>query len=1086
MKVFKFLLIVFLFCSSVTRGQLADFGLQVTATDETCLSNGSLTFTTTNLTPGSEVIYKVYLLPNVSSPISISVDNYLGGLSAGSYKVEVIQALGEFSNSQQQQVVINENIIPFDFSVSSSEQNCSGGGDIAVNVTSGVASSYEIISGTEVRPLQISNVFSGLPSGTYNVRAFNNCGVGVVRTYILSIEASELTISEPSYSDDPVTICDSIVVNHVINASSGTIGYPLSVHYRLNTLDIDGNEMVINQTYTNGPEDQLEISAVMPRYIQNSYNYDIEVTDNCNEVFESNDNVVDPSLALSLTTSDAPCADKYLVVDVGRFYNSFTLQFLSVPEDFDPVSYNANVNSSFTNGHIEFGSASNPVPFGNYVVQITDECGRVATKSIMIELEIPSPNIAARNNGCFSEFGRIRLNVTDTNLVSAIIMAAPDTYENALPQDVTSNINSVGTLVLNDLPIGFYTIQFTDECGFFREETIEVPPFVERNFTESTLPSCEAGFGSVLLRSRNGHLTEVIITNAPAALNQSLPYNASFNIASGRFYMGNLPEGNYTFQATDICGIMHDMVVEIEGYNPPSENSFEFTPNCGSFSVKVTDESNGIEGANYWLQKLDEETGNWVHPRTGVVYTEGSIPNDETGIKFRNDKRRNNLKFEGTFRMIKKFETYSSGSSENTICISELGQFEYNDEFSVGSAFTLACVGEPNDVYIEAVGYNLTYKIIKKDGEPFTIDNGDSNIFKNLEPAIYVFSVEDDCGNIITQWLNFQELPSIAEAVQPTDMLVCGEPGGLRISEFHLTAQNEQILGPLYSAMYTITYHLTQEDADNAVNALPEYYTNLTNGQTIYVRLIHNEIDLCYSTTSFKLFVGDYQEPRIVTTGTVCDDIELMLTADAGYSSYLWSNGETTRSIFVTEPGTYSVIVEKAYGTEMCDGFTEIEVKASEKPEIVKIETADWTEDSNTITVYVDGNGTYEYSVDGANYQESNVFENLPAGVYDVFVRDASGCGKDKQEVVLMYYPKYFTPNGDGVNEKWYIKHAITEPNFEVSIYDRYGKHITTLSSTSDGWDGTLQGAALPSTDYWFVAVREDGREFRGHFSMVR
>ena len=37
-----------------------------------------------------------------------------------------------------------------------------------------------------------------------------------------------------------------------------------------------------------------------------------------------------------------------------------------------------------------------------------------------------------------------------------------------------------------------------------------------------------------------------------------------------------------------------------------------------------------------------------------------------------------------------------------------------------------------------------------------------------------------------------------------------------------------------------------------------------------------------------------------------------------------------------------------------------------------------------------------------------------------------------------------------------------------------------------DGWDGTFIGRPMPQTDYWFRVFLEDGREFKGHFSLVR
>ncbi|HEX8269695.1 MAG TPA: T9SS type B sorting domain-containing protein, partial [Flavobacterium sp.] len=44
-------------------------------------------------------------------------------------------------------------------------------------------------------------------------------------------------------------------------------------------------------------------------------------------------------------------------------------------------------------------------------------------------------------------------------------------------------------------------------------------------------------------------------------------------------------------------------------------------------------------------------------------------------------------------------------------------------------------------------------------------------------------------------------------------------------------------------------------------------------------------------------------------------------------------------------------------------------------------------------------------------------------------------------------------------------------------------------SAASEGWNGTFNGAQLPSTDYWFtVFYTEDGalKEFKAHFSLKR
>ena len=121
------------------------------------------------------------------------------------------------------------------------------------------------------------------------------------------------------------------------------------------------------------------------------------------------------------------------------------------------------------------------------------------------------------------------------------------------------------------------------------------------------------------------------------------------------------------------------------------------------------------------------------------------------------------------------------------------------------------------------------------------------------------------------------------------------------------------------------------------------------------------------------------------------------------------------------------------------------------------------------------------------NFQSENTFYGLQTGSYTVFVKDKNGCGPDAEEAVfLLTYPKFFTPNADGYNDFWRIKFSMMEPNMIVYIFDRYGKLITGFGAKDPGWDGSLNGYALPSTDYWFLVKRENGKEHRGHFAMKR
>ena len=105
---------------------------------------------------------------------------------------------------------------------------------------------------------------------------------------------------------------------------------------------------------------------------------------------------------------------------------------------------------------------------------------------------------------------------------------------------------------------------------------------------------------------------------------------------------------------------------------------------------------------------------------------------------------------------------------------------------------------------------------------------------------------------------------------------------------------------------------------------------------------------------------------------------------------------------------------------------------------------------------------------------------------YTVYIRDKNGCGVISENVFLMYYPKFFTPNNDGVNDTWHIYNSSLEPNNKIYIYNRYGKLLKELNPNSSGWDGTINGRLMPTEDYWFVVYRDNGKQYRGHFSLKR
>ena len=141
-----------------------------------------------------------------------------------------------------------------------------------------------------------------------------------------------------------------------------------------------------------------------------------------------------------------------------------------------------------------------------------------------------------------------------------------------------------------------------------------------------------------------------------------------------------------------------------------------------------------------------------------------------------------------------------------------------------------------------------------------------------------------------------------------------------------------------------------------------------------------------------------------------------------------------------------------------------------------------------TITDPVGAN--YLYQMDFGTFQTSALFENVAPGLHSITVKDLNGCsGLTNNNVLVINYPKYFTPNGDTYNDYWNIYGLKDQPDTRIYIFDRYGKLLKDITPLGLGWDGTYIGQPMPSDDYWFTVEYSEQnfiKKFKSHFSLKR
>lgn len=124
------------------------------------------------------------------------------------------------------------------------------------------------------------------------------------------------------------------------------------------------------------------------------------------------------------------------------------------------------------------------------------------------------------------------------------------------------------------------------------------------------------------------------------------------------------------------------------------------------------------------------------------------------------------------------------------------------------------------------------------------------------------------CYETTTISLLLSEAPRIAT---PADLFLCDDVSGDGVEVFDLGTNESQLLNGLNAADYTISYHLTQNDASLGSAPVSVNYTNLTSPETIFVRAVSN-LTSCVNTTSFNINVNPI--PAIVTVAAIeeCDD----------------------------------------------------------------------------------------------------------------------------------------------------------------------------------------------------------------------
>lgn len=1116
---------ILFFLTQFTFGQLSNFTLTVTTVNETCTANGALNFSVSNTTAGATMLYTVYRLPNITTPISVQSATSLTGLIAGNYRVVATQSLGSQSGSQQQDITVEDAVDTLTYQVGGNDEICSFDGSIIISTLTGTAVNYEIFSGPVIRPIQTSNTFPNLTTGTYQVRVRDNCGEAITQTYTVEKANTDL---EFELLAPQLNNC-SVDVRALFETSvpNGVIAYPLTV--TTTVTPPSGPNLVYTQTVSSG----LSFLQNIPVYDE-AYSYTFTVVDRCGTTYIINDVISNLNKDPYYSLVPIDCSHKTAV-----FFNVIELNLLSAPS-----GYSLSVPHNFTSQIVNNSVAVPDMIAGTYTFKAVSPCEESFTIVVEVIFTESPPFDLVYNVGC--NFGSVLI----YNIQELFLISAPPAYTLPLPYNYTSQINSSNYIGLV-LPVGTYVFNAIGLCG--GTDPIEL--------TVNLIPApgppspilgvgCLPGYGALYFTAE---LSSVTMLTAPPSYQQTMPFNVSDGINQNgtAFFLDMLPAGNYTFEAI-VCGIPFIVPVTVQGYQP--QTNIAVNPNCGSFDLSLAHSSNNLGFTTYWLQKWNPNTNSWGHPITNIAYTDGFLPNNSNSFPLINNAINYNFATLGSFRVLKVFDLFEDEVLFR--CYETLQEFEFNGLPKITDVYAVSC-GNTFEVIVLAEGLDpLQYRITTKNGQPFAVDNGNSNMFSGLEAATYNFQVEDACGNLLNsafeivspnpleitantilcngenltlsvpdfaffqyQWWKGNDTANILSTTNALNFLPFNVPNnnGTYYVSISYSGNTSSCLNQVLS--YTINVSNTQPNAGdnntvsycgrqgniNLFTLLQGSYdangtwSELTSSGTLTNNL-WNSAAVAFGTYQFKYrVIGNCnasdeafvnitlkeipQQPVASSDTVICDTRSLNLYASTvPNATYVWSgpNGfasqqqnPTLNPLSLTDSGTYSVYTVLD-GCQSSPDTVDITVNALP---VVSL-SQDCINDEYVVTATTTANVTFDWSGPD-NYSSSQnpiVITKAATGSYDLTITDENGCSVSESINVIRTIcsiPKGVSANNDGDNDSLDLTGFGVE---RLKIFNRYGMLVYEMGNYVNQWKGQDKyGHILPSATYYYLATMDTG-----------
>jgi gliding motility-associated-like protein len=481
-----------------------------------------------------------------------------------------------------------------------------------------------------------------------------------------------------------------------------------------------------------------------------------------------------------------------------------------------------------------------------------------------------------------------------------------------------------------------------------------------------------------------------------------------------------------------------------------NSNAYAFSPNGNYLYVMEPTVSGSL------LVRYEPLNPNFLSSRTIL----GSGPDERLGMmQLAPDGRIYLVSYDEDAPQVTHLHAINCPNSEQANLEEEVFSFQTPDQPFLGLPNFMDYIFDTQETLAVDLGQDTTFSC---DNGPITLlpqTNGDDFLWSDgstdtsltvTEPGIYSLTVTADCG-MISDTIEVDELTdSVVVSINGPTTLCTGD-----------------------TATFTATANISGTFEWSTGDTLPAIQVEEGGLYTVLFT------DLCGRQETDTLLLNVLDVPPILLNvpEALCpDEMAPASVFSEGATAYVWSNGSVGENVSLTGGGTYHITV-----TNGCGAFDTVFMVDSLTFPSVEITGAGPLCPGESIQLQAETDPQNEVVWSNGNTAALSTFTE--PGIYTVTVANICGMAMDSINLQpigcenCFYVPNAFSPNEDGVNDRFLPIDLCPVQNYQLQVFSRWGELLFSSDQIGQGWDGRFASTLMnPGAYTWQLIYEQAGQ----------